>query len=77
MERILKTTTPTAKKEHTCAVCGQTIHKGVRYLNVSILKDGKVERHTLAVQKRKSIKRFTIRYQPVSRSLSSKSMMIL
>lgn len=42
MERILKTTTPTAKKEHTCAVCGQTIHKGERYLNVSILEDGKV-----------------------------------
>ena len=42
-ERVLKTTTPTARKEHTCAVCGKPIQKGEQYLNVSILENGKVK----------------------------------
>lgn len=41
-QRVLNITNPTARKEHTCAVCGQTINKGDRYLNVAILEDGKV-----------------------------------
>ena len=42
MEKILKITTPTAKKEHVCFLCGKTIKKGERYLNTAILKDKKV-----------------------------------
>lgn len=42
-ERVLKTTTPTARKEHVCAVCGKPIQKGERYLNVSVLENGKVK----------------------------------
>lgn len=39
-ERVLKTSTPTAKKEHICASCGKPIAKGEKYLNIAI-KDGK------------------------------------
>ena len=42
MEKILKITTPTAKKEHVCSLCGKTIKKGERYMNTAILKDKKV-----------------------------------
>ena len=41
-EKILRTTTPTARKEHICAVCGKPIAKGEKYLNVAVRKDGKV-----------------------------------
>lgn len=41
-EKVLKTTTPTARKEHVCEVCGKPIKKGERYLDVTIKKDGKL-----------------------------------
>jgi hypothetical protein len=41
-EKILHTTTPTARKEHICAVCGKPIAKGEKYLNVAVRKDGKL-----------------------------------
>lgn len=41
-ERVLRTSTPIARKEHICAVCGKPIAKGERYLNVAIKKGGKL-----------------------------------
>lgn len=41
-EKVLRTSTPIAKKEHTCAVCGKAIAKGERYLNIVIKKGGKL-----------------------------------
>ena len=41
-ERVLRTSTPISRKEHTCAVCGKSIAKGERYLNIVIKKDKKL-----------------------------------
>lgn len=41
-EKVLRTSTPIARKEHTCAVCGKPIAKGERYLNIAIKKGGKL-----------------------------------
>lgn len=41
-ERVLCTSTPIARKEHICAVCGKPIAKGERYLNIAIKKDKKL-----------------------------------
>lgn len=41
-EKTLRTITPTARKEHICAVCGKPIAKGEKYLNVAVRKDGKL-----------------------------------
>lgn len=41
-EKILSMTTPTARKEHICAVCGKPIAKGEQYFNVVVRVDGKL-----------------------------------
>lgn len=41
-EKILHTTTPRARKEHTCKICGKPIYKGERYLNIAYKVDGKL-----------------------------------
>lgn len=41
-EKILHTTTPKARKEHTCQICGKPICKGERYLNIAYKMDGKL-----------------------------------
>ena len=41
-ESVFRTSTPLARKEHTCDVCGKPIAIGTRYLNVTIKKDGKL-----------------------------------
>lgn len=41
-EKILHTTTPKARKEHTCKICGKLICKGERYLNIAYKVDGKL-----------------------------------
>lgn len=41
-EKILHTTTPKARKEHTCYFCGKPICKGERYLNIAYKLDGKL-----------------------------------
>lgn len=41
-EKILSTTTPTARKEHICAVCGKPIAKGEKYFNITLKADGKL-----------------------------------
>lgn len=41
-EKILHTTTPKARKEHTCQICGKPICKGERYLNIAYKVDGKL-----------------------------------
>lgn len=37
-ERVLRISTPISRKEHVCAVCGKSIAKGDRYLNIAIKK---------------------------------------
>lgn len=41
-EKVIHITTPKARKEHTCAVCGKPIAKGERYLNIAYKRDGKM-----------------------------------
>lgn len=41
-EKILHTTTPKARKEHTCQICGKPICKGERYLNIAYKVGGKL-----------------------------------
>lgn len=41
-EKVLRTSTPIAQKEHICVVCGKTIVKGERYLNITIKRNGKL-----------------------------------
>ena len=41
-EKILHTTTPKARKEHTCQICEKPICKGERYLNIAYKVDGKL-----------------------------------
>ena len=41
-EKVLHTTTPKARKEHTCQLCGKPIRKGDRYLNIAYSLDGKL-----------------------------------
>ena len=40
--KILHTTTPKARKEHKCQVCGKSICKGEKYLNIAYSQDGKL-----------------------------------
>jgi len=42
MEKIIHITTPKANKEHICEVCGKPIHKGERYLNIAVKRNGKM-----------------------------------
>ena len=39
-EKVLRTSTPRANRQHVCSVCGKPIEKGERYLNITI-KQGK------------------------------------
>lgn len=39
MNGIVKITTPTARKEHVCCVCGKPIKKGEKYFNIAV-KEG-------------------------------------
>jgi len=41
-EKVIHITTPKARKEHTCAVCGKVIVNGERYLNIAYKRDGKM-----------------------------------
>lgn len=41
-EKVIHITTPQARKEHVCAICGMPIAKGDRYLNIAYKKDGKM-----------------------------------
>lgn len=41
-EKILHTTTPKARKEHICQICGKSICIGERYLNIAYKADGKL-----------------------------------
>lgn len=41
-EKILRTSTPKANRQHICAVCGKPIEKGEKYLNLAIKKGSKL-----------------------------------
>lgn len=41
-EKVLRTSTPKANREHVCDVCGKPICKGERYLNITVKKDGRL-----------------------------------
>lgn len=41
-EKILKITSPLARKSHVCAICGKQIEKGERYMNTAVLSGGRV-----------------------------------
>lgn len=48
-EQILKISSPIARKEHVCAICGKKILVGERYQSITIVKGNKMEtckRHT-------------------------------
>lgn len=41
--KILHTTTPTARKEYTCQICGKPIGKGEKYQNIAYKEGGKLK----------------------------------
>ena len=41
-EKVLRTSTPVAKKQHICSICGKLIEKGEKYLNVTIKQERKL-----------------------------------